>query len=101
MVDDDVLQRQAQDVRGDLGQRGLHALAVALEPGVHGHRPLRVHLDHGRLVAGDDGHAAPDELGGPVGGLLAEHRDADPDALSGRALAQQLPHLLQRLGVGA
>ena len=69
----------AQDLVGDLGQRGLQPLAVGvhaepeLEPAVGGDARARL------LVAGHHGHAPGGVDRGAVGPLLAVDGEADPD----------------------
>ena len=64
----DVIERSAQRVGADLGERGLHALADRGDPGDH--------LDPAARVDGD-AHAV--ERAEPA--LLDEHAEAEPDQL--------------------
>ena len=78
MDDLDVLDRDAEAVRDELGERRLVALAVAMGAGEHRHRTGRVEADLARLVeSGAGAQRSSDVAGSDAAGLdVAGEADA-------------------------
>ena len=84
----DVLDGKLQLVRGDLRERGLVALTVAVRSGEHGHLPRGVHPHCGALVQASLGSQRADDLRGSQSARL--HIGGEPDPEITAALARLL-----------